>query len=150
MWERLECSHITILLCTHLRPISMLYPHLVAHTWCDPSIGWPWDHHLLALTYRISTTVASWGVTSLAAVGLCWLLQSISTLLTAAKLPSALCLCGFVSFLDVCASVQHQGLRTWHFAPVFKINLNLKYLLSIPSCQKKIDKNRKDVKAETC
>lgn len=48
----------------------------------------------------------------------------------------------------LCVSVQHQGLRIWHFAPAFKINLYLKYLLSITSCQK-LDKNLKAIKAKT-
>lgn len=47
----------------------------------------------------------------------------------------------------LCVSVQHQGLRIWQFAPAFKINLNLKYLLSVTSYQK-IDKNLKDVEAK--
>lgn len=47
----------------------------------------------------------------------------------------------------LCVSVQHQGLRIWQFAPTFKINLNLKYLLSITSYQK-IDKNLKDIEAK--
>lgn len=47
----------------------------------------------------------------------------------------------------LCVSVQHQGLRIWQFAPAFKINLNLKNLLSITSYQK-IDKNLKDIEAK--